>query len=51
MSAAASRPAARPNGWYGMLILVATESALFGTLLASYVYLRFQTATWSIAPV
>ncbi len=42
----AARPAARPNGWYGMLILVATESALFGTLLASYVYLRFQARTW-----
>ena len=46
MSAAATHRAARPNGWYGTLILVATESALFGTLLASYVYLRFQTATW-----
>ncbi len=42
----AVRPAARPNGWYGMLILVATESALFGTLLATYVYLRFQARTW-----
>ena len=46
MTATASRRAARPNGWYGMLILVATESALFGTLLATYVYLRFQTAVW-----
>lgn len=46
MSAATARRAARPNGWYGMLILVATESALFGTLLASYVYLRFQARAW-----
>jgi len=46
MTATASRRAARPNGWYGMLILIATESALFGTLLATYVYLRFQTAIW-----
>jgi heme/copper-type cytochrome/quinol oxidase subunit 3 len=29
-----------------MLMLVATEASLFGTLMASYVYLRFQTATW-----
>ena len=35
-------PRARPNGWYGMLALVATESALFGTLLATYAYLRFR---------
>lgn len=46
MTAAATRRAARPNGWYGMLILVATEASLFGTLMASYVYLRFQTRTW-----
>jgi heme/copper-type cytochrome/quinol oxidase subunit 3 len=46
MTAAATRRAARPNGWYGMLILVATEASLFGTLMASYVYLRFQTKTW-----
>jgi heme/copper-type cytochrome/quinol oxidase subunit 3 len=46
MTAAATRRAARPNGWFGMLILVATEASLFGTLMASYVYLRFQTRTW-----
>jgi heme/copper-type cytochrome/quinol oxidase subunit 3 len=46
MTAAATRRTARPNGWYGMLILVATEASLFGTLMASYVYLRFQTKTW-----
>jgi heme/copper-type cytochrome/quinol oxidase subunit 3 len=36
----------RPNGWYGMLVLVATESALFGTLLATYAYLRFHDPVW-----
>ncbi len=46
MTAAATRRVARPSGWYGMLILVATESSLFGTLMATYVYLRFQTANW-----
>jgi cytochrome c oxidase subunit 3 len=39
-------PRARPNGWYGMLALVATESALFGTLLATYAYLRFYDPRW-----
>ena len=46
-------PRARPNGWYGMLLLVATESALFGTLLATYAYLRFHDPRWpppGIAP-
>jgi heme/copper-type cytochrome/quinol oxidase subunit 3 len=46
MTTATARRAARPNGWYGMVILVATESAIFGTLVATYVYLRFQTAAW-----
>lgn len=36
----------RPNGWWGMLLLLATEGALFGTLIASYFYLRFQTQGW-----
>jgi heme/copper-type cytochrome/quinol oxidase subunit 3 len=39
-------PRARPNGWYGMLVLVATESALFGALLATYAYLRFYDPRW-----
>jgi len=46
MTATASRRLARPNGWYGMLILVATEAAIFGTLLATYAYLRFQAPAW-----
>jgi cytochrome c oxidase subunit III len=36
----------RPNGWWGMLLLLATEAALFGTLIATYFYLRFQTPGW-----
>ncbi|HEX2378515.1 MAG TPA: cytochrome c oxidase subunit 3 [Gaiellales bacterium] len=39
-------PRARPNGWYGMLALVATESALFASLLATYAYLRFHDPHW-----
>ena len=48
-----SMRSARPNGWWGVLLLIATEASLFGTLLASYFYLRFQTAPWppdGIAP-
>jgi cytochrome c oxidase subunit III len=36
----------RPNGWWGMLLLIATEASLFGTLIATYFYLRFQTPGW-----
>ena len=36
----------RPNGWYGMLILLASEATIFGTLIGSYVYLDFQTRFW-----
>jgi heme/copper-type cytochrome/quinol oxidase subunit 3 len=46
MTTAAPRHQARPNGWYGMLVLVAAESALFGTLVATYVYLRFEAPAW-----
>jgi cytochrome c oxidase subunit 3 len=46
MTTATARRGARPNGWYGMVILVATESAIFGTLIATYVYLRFQAPAW-----
>jgi len=37
---------ARPNGWWGMAVFVATEATLFGTLVGSYWYLRFQAAHW-----
>ena len=37
---------ARPSGWWGMTLLLATEAALFGTLMASYYYLRFQVPEW-----
>jgi heme/copper-type cytochrome/quinol oxidase subunit 3 len=42
---------ARPAGWYGALVLVATEAALFGTLIASDLYLRFRTPAWPPAGI
>ena len=45
MSAIAVRPS-RANGWWGMAIFVATEATLFGTLVGTYAYLRFQNAHW-----
>jgi heme/copper-type cytochrome/quinol oxidase subunit 3 len=42
-----ARPrSASPNGWWGMVAFVATESTLFGVLFGTYAYLRFQTAQW-----
>src|SRR4051812_5303393 len=37
---------ARPNGWWGMVIFVASEVTLFATLIGSYYYLRFRTPEW-----
>lgn len=37
---------AMPNGWWAMLCLVATESALFGCFIASFFYLRFRAEHW-----
>jgi cytochrome c oxidase subunit III len=34
-------PGARPSGWWGMVLLIATEATLFALLLATYFYLRF----------
>jgi heme/copper-type cytochrome/quinol oxidase subunit 3 len=37
---------ARPNGWYGMVVLIAAEGALFGTFIGTYVYLSFHAPAW-----
>ncbi len=37
---------AKPNGWWGMAVFVATEATLFGTLIGSYYDLRFKTPQW-----
>ena len=37
---------ARSTGWWGMVMFIITELALFGSALASYFYLRFQAPQW-----
>jgi heme/copper-type cytochrome/quinol oxidase subunit 3 len=37
---------AKPNGWWGIALFVATEATLFGTLIGSYFFLRFNTLQW-----
>lgn len=36
----------RSNGWWGMLIFLAAETTLFGTIVGSYFYLRLNTSHW-----
>jgi heme/copper-type cytochrome/quinol oxidase subunit 3 len=37
---------AKPGGWWGMVVFVATEATLFGALIGSYYDLRFRTPQW-----
>jgi cytochrome c oxidase subunit III len=47
MAAAAERQRrSLPNGWWGMALFIAGETTLFGVMIASYFYLRFQNAHW-----
>jgi heme/copper-type cytochrome/quinol oxidase subunit 3 len=41
---AEAAPRSASNGWWGMVLLVATEATLFAVLLASYFYVRFKTS-------
>jgi heme/copper-type cytochrome/quinol oxidase subunit 3 len=36
----------KPNGWWGMLIFIATEATLFAVFIAAYFYLRFKAVEW-----
>ena len=40
----ASRPVSREPGWWGMLLFITTEGALFLALLAAYFYVRVHSA-------
>jgi cytochrome c oxidase subunit 3/cytochrome c oxidase subunit I+III len=37
---------ARPNGWWGMAVFVATEATLFGALIGTWIYLRLENGDW-----
>ncbi len=40
------RPDARPLGWWGMVLFIATEAMFFGLLLFVYLFLRAQATEW-----
>ena len=43
----AEAPAGRTTGWWGMVLFICTEGAMFAAFLASYFYLRFaDSTTW-----
>jgi heme/copper-type cytochrome/quinol oxidase subunit 3 len=42
---------ARPNGWWGMAVFVATEATLFGTIIGTYFFLRFRAVHWPPAGI
>jgi heme/copper-type cytochrome/quinol oxidase subunit 3 len=41
---AEAAPRSASNGWWAMVLLVATEATLFSVLLVSYFFLRFKTS-------
>ena len=43
------RRSERSNGWWGMLIFLAAEATLFGTIVGSYFYLRLNTTRLAAA--
>ena len=49
---AAETPAGRPTGWWGMVLFITTEAAVFASLIASYFYLRFRaTPAWPLGGI
>jgi cytochrome c oxidase subunit III len=50
-SYAARQRSAFPLGWWGVMLLVATETAFFGSLIASYFYLRLKVTQWPPAGI
>jgi len=51
MNHVAQRQRSLPNGVWGAILLIATEATLFGTLFATYFYLRFKTPQWPPAGI
>ena len=45
-------PAGRQTGWWGMVLFITTEAAVFASLVASYFYLRFRaTPEWPLGGI
>ena len=46
IATASTERLSRENGWWGMLVFVVSEATIFGCLLGSYFFLRFQSVEW-----
>lgn len=42
---------AQPSGWWGAVLLIATEATLFSCLIATYFYLRFKSVEWPLGGI
>lgn len=42
---------AQPSGWWGIVLVIATEATLFACLIATYFYLRFRTSEWPLGGI
>ena len=51
MSAATGSRRSLPNGVWGIALFIATEATLFGSLIASYFYLRFKPQGWPLGGI
>lgn len=51
VEAVAAARRAQPSGWWGVALLIATETTLFACLIATYFYLRFRAAEWPLAGI
>jgi heme/copper-type cytochrome/quinol oxidase subunit 3 len=41
----------RPIGWWGMVMLIATEATIFASLLASYFFIRAASPEWPLGGI
>jgi cytochrome c oxidase subunit 3/cytochrome c oxidase subunit I+III len=39
------------SGWWGVVLVIATEATLFACLIATYFYLRFRTSEWPLGGI
>jgi cytochrome c oxidase subunit 3/cytochrome c oxidase subunit I+III len=51
MTAVTYERGSQPRGWWGIALLVATETTLFGTIFGTYWYLRFKALAWPPAGI
>ena len=51
VAAPVEAPRQRPIGWWGMVMLIATEATIFASLLASYFFIRAGSAEWPPAGI